>query len=124
MPIYPTGSWVNPGTRPDGSAVAGAGRIRIRPGDRFDRHHHDGEELWHISAGAALIEIEGERCRVNAGDIVLFPAGVPHDIVAVSEELVGFFTELQTPGGATGHQHSDPADAEGHPVAALAPLED
>ena len=119
MPIYPPGTWVNPETRPDGSAVAGAGRIRLAAGGRFDRHHHDGEELWFIASGRALIEIAGEERIAAAGDIVLLPAGLAHDIRAVDGELTGFFVELQTASGRSGHLHADPADAEGHPVGTL-----
>jgi|GEM_PF-1419620 len=119
MPIYPPGTWVNPETRPDGSSVAGAGRIRLAAGGRFDRHHHDGEELWLISSGRALIEIEGERRIANAGDIVLLPGGMAHDIRAVEGELTGFFVELQTASGRSGHLWGDLAEAAGHEVQAL-----
>jgi mannose-6-phosphate isomerase-like protein (cupin superfamily) len=115
--------------RPDDPAAAGAvaaGRFTVPfGGGRFDRHHHDDDEIWFIAAGRALVLVDGAERYVQAGDIVLHRAGTVHDIVAVYEPLSGFFSETGHPaGGRTGHQHDDPADAAGHEVPALAVPDD
>ena len=118
MSIYPPGTWLNEESRPPGCGVASAGRFRVPViGGFFDRHHHD-DELWFIAAGRAKIIIGEEEHYVQAGDIVLTPAGTSHDIVAVYEALHGFFTETGHPaGGRVGHLHARKRDAAGHPVA-------
>ncbi|MDQ0577687.1 cupin domain-containing protein [Agromyces albus] len=120
MPIYAPGHWLNPETRPEGCSIAGAGRIAVRAGDRFDRHHHEGDEVWFIARGRAWILVEGAEREVGPGDIVLVPAGTSHDILAVDGTFSGFFLEQEVPGQATGHLHRDVVDAAGHEVVALA----
>jgi mannose-6-phosphate isomerase-like protein (cupin superfamily) len=121
MPVYGPGSWLNPATRPDGCGTSTAGRFTIPvEGGRFDRHQHDDDELWFIASGSARIVVDGVERDVAAGDIVLHPAGSSHDIVAVYEELRGFFTETGHPaGGRVGHLHADERDAAGHDVPRL-----
>lgn len=121
MPVYEPGQWLNPDSRPAGTGTATAGRFAVPlDGGRFDRHHHDDDELWFITAGSGRILVDGAERDVRAGDIVLHPAGTTHDIVAVYEELRGFFTETGHPaGGRVGHLHRDEADAAGHDVPAL-----
>lgn len=120
MPIYAPGHWLNPETRPENCSIAGAGRIELRAGDRFDRHHHEGDEVWFIGGGRARVILEGAEREVGPGDIVLVPAGTSHDILAVDGTLSGFFLEQGVPGRATGHLHRDDVEAAGHEVVALA----
>lgn len=121
MPVFEPGTWVDPKT---GSPYA-AGRFALAEGSRFDRHRHTDDELWLIRTGAATILLEGEEVVVKAGDIVLVPAGTVHDILAVHPEMTGFFVETGHQEGLSGHLHVAPADADGHPVAALPlPAED
>jgi mannose-6-phosphate isomerase-like protein (cupin superfamily) len=119
VPIFPPGSWLNP-ENPAGHGTSSAGRFAIPfGGARFDRHHHDDDELWFITAGKARMLLDGELVDVQAGDIVLVPAGSAHDVVEVYEAVSGFFTETGHPsGGRTGHLHADAADAAGHEVPA------
>lgn len=131
VPLYPPGSWLNPQSRPDGSGPATAGRFAVAlEGARFDRHHHEVDELWFISEGKAKILLEGREVYVQAGDVILSPAGPPHDIVEVYEPVSGFFSETGHPlGGRSGHLHDSESDAGGHdvparPVPADFPLRD
>jgi hypothetical protein len=123
MPRYAPGSWLADHNRVPGSPARAAGRFRVVPGDRFDRHVHDGDELWFVAEGRGRIRVGDEDLVVTAGDIVLNPAGVPHDILAVDGVLAGFFAELLGPGGDAapgGHRHLTAEDAAGHEIAALA----
>lgn len=121
MPVFEPGTWVDPKA---GSPYA-AGRFALADGSRFDRHLHTDDELWLIRTGAATILLDGAEIVVQAGDIVLVPAGTVHDILAVHPEVSGFFVETGHQDGLSGHLHAEPADAEGHDVPATPlPTED
>jgi mannose-6-phosphate isomerase-like protein (cupin superfamily) len=114
VPVFPPGRWINPSDRPDWCAVAGAGRFAVPvDGGRFDRHHHDDDEIWFISSGRARIYVDDSLHYVREGDIVLTRAGDTHDVVEVYETLRGFFVET---GPRAGHLYRDAADAAGHDV--------
>lgn len=117
-PVLPPGRWLHPGDRPEWCATTAAGRFAVPlDGGRFERHHHDDDELWFVAAGKARILVGAEHHYVQAGDIVLTRAGDTHDVVEVYEPLHGFFVETGHPaGGAPGHLYRDPADAAGHDV--------
>lgn len=112
MPVFPPGRWINPSDRPDWCAVAGAGRFAVPvSGGRFERHHHDDDEIWFISSGRGKILVDGAFSYVQAGDIVLTRAGDTHDVVEVYETLRGFFVETGHPaGGRVGHLDPVPHD--------------
>lgn len=112
-----TSSWINPDTRPSWLQIVALGRFRVAPGGRFDRHYHDDHELWIVTHGKAKISTEGLECFVQAGDLVMTPAGEIHDVLEVYEELAGFFIETGHPaGGRAGHQHECEEDRAGHEV--------
>lgn len=121
MPVYGDGEWLGPDARTDGGGVVAAGRFSWGPGPvRFDRHHHDHDELWMVSDGRAVVLIDGEEREVGPGDILLHRAGDDHDLIAVRGLVRGFFVETGHPvGGRAGHRHRTPQDAEGHAVAVL-----
>jgi mannose-6-phosphate isomerase-like protein (cupin superfamily) len=55
----------------------------LPPGGSTERHLHvTSEELYVVLEGAGEMEIEHERRRVAAGDVVLIPPGARHQIVA------------------------------------------
>jgi len=119
-PIYAPGQWLGPHNAGESAGTATAGRFTIPlEAGRFDRHFHDDDELWFVSAGKARMILEGAEVYVQAGDIVLSPAGIPHDIVEVYETVRGFFSETGHPsGGRSGHLHETDHDAAGHDVPA------
>ena len=105
MPIIEPGNWLNPDTRPEWSAFTSAGRFAIPlEGGRFERHHHDEEELWFITEGKGKILVDGASQYVQSGDIVLTQRGDVHDFVEVYEPVRGFFTTAGVSAtGRTGH---------------------
>lgn len=119
--MYTPASWLNSDNRPAWCNITAAGRFSVSVhGGRFERHYHDGPELWFVSSGKARIRIGADESYVGTGDIVLTRAGDVHDIVEVYETLTGFFCETETPiGGRSGHLYVDEADATGHDVRAL-----
>jgi len=124
VPIIEPGSWVNPDNRPDWCGTAAIGRFAIpMEGGRFERHHHDDDEIWLFSEGKAKIFVEGEERYVQSGDIVLTQAGDTHDIVEVYEPVKGFFVETGLPqGGRFGHLDGVAHDVIGLPLPADFPV--
>ena len=120
MPVFPTGTWLNPDNRPEWAQIATIGRFAIGlEGGRFDQHFHDDHEIWFIREGKAKILTDGEERYVQSGDIILTQAGDTHDFLEVYEPVTGFFTETGHPaGGRVGHLHASDADAAGHDVPA------
>lgn len=56
----------------------------IQPGQRTQLHQHQRtEELYHITAGTALMTLGGELFEVTVGDTILIPPGTPHCIEAI-----------------------------------------
>lgn len=119
VPRFQPGEWYGDHNRPSGAVARTVGRFRVGPDDRFDRHHHGGDEFWFIVEGAGRLRFGDETFDVSAGDIVLAPAGVSHDILSVEDVLAGFFAELTGDSGdaaPSGHLHATGEDAAGHPV--------
>jgi len=117
VPVIAPGSWLNPDTKPEWSAFTSAGRFAIPlDGGRFERHHHDEDELWFIIEGKGKIVVDGVEQYVQSGDIVVSRAGEAHDFVEVYEPVRGFFaTAGLQEGGRFGHidgvAHDVPASA-------------
>jgi mannose-6-phosphate isomerase-like protein (cupin superfamily) len=54
--------------------------IRTPPGGGSPRglHSHKWEQLFYILAGTMSIEVDGQQFDATPGDLVVFPAGMPH----------------------------------------------
>ncbi len=126
MPVFEPGSWLNPDSAPEWSAFTSAGRFAIPlEGGRFERHHHDEDELWFITEGAARILTDGVERYVQAGDIVVTRAGDVHDITEVYQPVRGFFaTAGLGPTGRFGHIDATAHDVPGVDLPADFPTRD
>lgn len=59
---------------------------RIPAGESTQRHYHrESEELYFISSGSGVMEIEGEICEVLPGDAILIPPGAWHEITSTTD---------------------------------------
>jgi len=57
-------------------------------GSQTERHYHRlSEEIYYLTAGRGLVEIDGSTREVVPGDAILIPAGAWHQIRAI-ETLV------------------------------------
>jgi mannose-6-phosphate isomerase-like protein (cupin superfamily) len=86
------------------------GLFRVPKGNpaKFDLHYHDADEIWFIIEGRARILTEGEAHVVGPGDLVCTGMGDEHDVLAVEEDLVGFYLEGELEGlKRPGHLHRD-----------------
>ena len=59
-------------------------KISMQPGKRGPLHVFDSEQIWHLVAGEADFEIDGEVHRVQAGDAVVLPAGAVRVVASVT----------------------------------------
>ena len=61
----------------------------IPPGGSTQRHRHpQTEELYYVTQGSALMEIDGETRKVGVGDAILIPAGAAHKITCSGGEAL------------------------------------
>ena len=55
----------------------------LEPGQATERHYHAAtEEIYLITHGGGVLEVDGESRDVTAGDAVLIPPGAWHELVA------------------------------------------
>ena len=55
----------------------------LAPGQATRRHYHaQTEEIYLLTAGGGVLEVDGESREVVAGDAVLLPPGAWHELVA------------------------------------------
>jgi mannose-6-phosphate isomerase-like protein (cupin superfamily) len=101
--------------KPDWLKASALGLFRVPKGDpaTFDLHYHDADEIWYIVAGRARILTEGEEHVVGPGDVVCTGMGDEHHVLAVEEDLVGFYLEgelegLKRPGHLHREEHGEP----------------
>ena len=81
-----------------GSAGSAVVYFELQPGDRLATHTDSAEEVLYIVAGTAEAEVGDERGMVEAGDLAVIPAMVPHGLRNVGGEpvkVVGFFAEAE-----------------------------
>ena len=52
--------------------------VRFRDGGGTPWHVHDADQVVIVTGGSGLVEDESERLHLQAGDVVLVPAGARH----------------------------------------------
>jgi mannose-6-phosphate isomerase-like protein (cupin superfamily) len=52
-----------------------------------DQKPHAEDEVYHVLAGRAVLDVDGEDLPVGPGSVVYVRAGVPHRFHSISEEL-------------------------------------
>ena len=91
FPAFP----INRFTGADHTAVV---YFEVQPGDYLPTHTDSAEEVLYIVAGEGEAHLGDERTRVQAGDLAVIPAMVPHGIANTGDEtlkVVGFFSESE-----------------------------
>lgn len=59
---------------------AGCMYVLLGPGQSVQAHKHDEEEAFIVLEGAALLEMNGQRARIAAGDVAYIPRHAIHSI--------------------------------------------
>lgn len=72
--------------------IAGArqtmAQVWFKKGALVARHVHDSEQVTYVLDGAIRCMVDGEDIVVRAGEVVLIPSGVPHQIEVLDDALV------------------------------------
>ena len=69
------------------------------PGLTSTAHKHDKEEhAFYIISGTGIIDIEGEKIPVEAGDAVFVPPGKMHQITSTGDALFKYMVLYSPPG--------------------------
>ena len=85
---------VAPFTTKDGSTIRelhhtelqSLAEATLAPGQATQRHYHARtEEIYFLTAGSAVLEIDGESRDVGPGDAALIPPGAWHELVAAAD---------------------------------------
>ena len=71
-------------------------RIEVEPGQRLSyQYHNKRSEIWIIIEGSALVTIDDNSKKYNAGESVVIPLKVKHRVENKSNSLL-VFIEVQT----------------------------
>ncbi len=65
-----------------GGAGVSVWRVAMAPGRSGPVHSFDGEQVWTVTAGSAIVEAAGERATLEPGDTVVLPADVERRVTA------------------------------------------
>jgi quercetin dioxygenase-like cupin family protein len=68
-------------------AAAMAGLINLTKGAYVPRHSHESEQLTYVFNGSLRLIVADQEFVVNAGEIVVIPAWVDHEAVALEDTL-------------------------------------
>jgi mannose-6-phosphate isomerase-like protein (cupin superfamily) len=61
------------------TAAQSLAEATLEPGRATQRHHHRrSEEIYVVTEGAGVLEVDGETRRVQPGDAILIPPGAWH----------------------------------------------
>ena len=63
------------------------GLFAASPGYADVQSPHEQDEVYVVLAGAAVVDVSGDRRPVQAGSVVYVPKGVPHHFLDVSDDL-------------------------------------
>lgn len=88
--------------RPDLSVI----QERVPPGDRERRHFHaKARQFFYILEGHAVLDVDGRRFELSAGQGLEVPPGTTHEFANESREVVTFLV-VSAP-----HAHGDRTEA-------------
>ena len=63
-------------------------QVWFKKGALVARHSHDSEQVTYVLDGALRCTIDGEDLVVRAGEVVVIPSGVAHQIEVLDDTLV------------------------------------
>jgi mannose-6-phosphate isomerase-like protein (cupin superfamily) len=87
--------------------------MTIPPGEEIGEEVHEGiDQILVFVEGRAEAILEGERSRVEAGQVSLVPAGTRHNFVNAGEGPLRLWTVYAPPEHSAGTVHRTKAEAE------------
>ncbi|MEV5496215.1 cupin domain-containing protein [Nonomuraea fuscirosea] len=81
-----------------GGASRALWKVEAKPGAEGPVHDFDVEQVWSWVAGAATVELGGERFEVTAGDTVVMPARTVRRVLA--DPATGYTAVVTAAAGA------------------------
>lgn len=63
-------------------------QVYLKRGALVPLHAHDEEQMTYVLQGALQSLVGSEEIRVEEGEVLLVPPGVPHQVVALDDTLV------------------------------------
>ena len=64
-----------------------AGMITLQKGSYVPKHSHESEQLTYVLEGSLQLTIEGREIVVSAGEILVIPAWIEHEGIALEDTL-------------------------------------
>lgn len=86
-------------------------QVYLKRGTLVPLHAHDDEQMTYVLQGALQSLVGGEEVRVEEGEVLLVPAGVPHQVVALDDTFVLSIFSVAGASGRTPHAASLRPDA-------------
>jgi quercetin dioxygenase-like cupin family protein len=73
-----------------GAQSSGSSLLEVPAGCRLPRHTDSAEETVVVLSGSARVSIDGEQGDAAAGDVVVIPRDVPHEVRNAGDEPLRF----------------------------------
>ena len=70
------------------SATMTVARIELRSGALVPRHAHPNEQVANVQSGRLRFVVGEEEATVGAGESVVIPPNVPHEVEALEDSVV------------------------------------
>jgi quercetin dioxygenase-like cupin family protein len=59
----------------------------LKKGAVIPLHHHNNEQITWITKGSVIVYSQGKEFKVGAGQVLVLPANVPHQFVALEDTI-------------------------------------
>lgn len=69
-------------------------RYVYQPGSVFPVHHHPQEQITTVLTGCIEFSVDGVLAVLNAGDVAVIPADMPHGARVIGDAVVETFNSL------------------------------
>ena len=66
--------------------------VEMKPGGIQKPHHHETEQCYMILEGNALMEVDGEKAYVGAGDTIFIPSNSIHSLHNVRQATLRYLS--------------------------------
>lgn len=86
--------------------------MSVGVGEEIGLETHDLDQVLVFVSGQGETILEGERAPIGAGDVVVVPAGAPHNFINTGTVPLKLFTVYAPPEHAPGTIHQTKAEAD------------
>ena len=66
--------------------------VEMEPGGIQKPHHHETEQCYMILEGKGIMEIDGEKAAISAGDTIFIPSNCVHSLLNESQTTLKYFS--------------------------------